>query len=639
MTSVPEQLSARASESAAAIALSCGDREISYAELEQLSNQMAHWLRGRGAGPEQVIGVCLRRTIELPVALVAVLKAGAAYLPLDPELPTGRREFMTCDAGVQLVLTESALSDHREDIKAQPGTPPEPPPLPSHLAYVLYTSGSTGAPKGVMVQHGQLANYLAWAVPQYMADGSGAPLYSPLTVDLSVTSLFAPLLAGRTVRLLREENPPVTTLPAALADGSFSFVKLTPAHLAFVAEALTPQAMGAAARLVIGGEALTFEQLAPWRRHAPDTLVTNEYGPTEAVVGCCVHTMQAGEQGTGPVPIGTAAPGTWLSVRDGQLALVEPGQIGELCIGGAQVARGYLDRPGLTAQRFVPDPAGPGGRMYRTGDLVRELADGRLVYLGRRDDQVKINGYRVELGEIETVLARSPGVAAATAAIRGSGEGQRIVGYLVPADGAEPDHDAIRAAAAEQLPGYMQPAILVSLKELPLTSSGKVDRAALPDPRPAPTARPAAPADRPARPAANQAAPPPMPGGPAVGSTPAPSPMQSGTGPYQAEVAAVVADVLGWPASDYDLDITDLGGTSRQIAMVIGRLIREYAIALPAESWLRSPSVAGFARLIDAYMTGGATAAKQAYEEPDFEEDLDSEILGTLEKERTGVSQ
>ena len=283
-----------------------------------------------------------------------------------------------------------------------------------NLAYVMYTSGSTGEPKGVMIPHRGLVNYLSWAIRAYAAaDGSGAPVHTPLGFDLTITSLFSPLLVGRPVVVLPEEQG-IDTLAATLrAGGDFNPVKITPAHLSLLSQRLPEEeAAGRARVMVIGGEALSWESLAFWQRHAPATRLINEYGPTETVVGCCVYEASRETGRSGAVPIGRPIANTRLYVLGRHGELVPVGVPGELYIGGDGVGRGYLNRPELTAARFVPDPFSgiAGARLYRTGDLVRYLPDGNLEFLGRIDHQVKIRGYRIELGEIEAVLGQHPGV-------------------------------------------------------------------------------------------------------------------------------------------------------------------------------------------------------------------------------------
>ena len=471
---------------APAVVDDCGTA-LDCAALSEAVSQLAWWLQARGAGPERVVAVDLARSSALVVAVLAVLSAGAAYLPLSPDLPADRRDFMLADADATLVITEALLDASREEIHAQPLTRPRPHLDPGNLAYIIYTSGSTGRPKGVMVEHRQLATYLRWASALYCAGrGAGALLHTPVIFDLSVTTLFVPLMAGQPVHLMPSGPPVAIALPEALRGQGYSFAKLTPAHLGLLADTLPSSALAAVTpRLVVGGEPLSYGQFRPWTEHAPATTIINEYGPTEATVACCVYELAAGGGGSGPVPIGTATPGTRLLVLGDDLCPVEAGGSGELYIGGAQVARGYLGRAGLTANRFVPDPAEPGARMYRSGDLVRRGHDGNLLFLGRRDQQVKLNGFRIELGEIEAVLVSHADVVQAAACVRGSGRSQRIAAYLVAREGARPRASDVLAYAGRRLPEYMMPSNVTFLTELPLTSGGKVDKAALPEPAPA----------------------------------------------------------------------------------------------------------------------------------------------------------
>jgi amino acid adenylation domain-containing protein len=490
-----------AERSPGAVALAWRDERVTYAELALRSRRLAQALRGLGAGPGARIGLCLERSPEMVEALLAVLEAGAAYVPLDPASPPERLAWLAADSGISLLLTlERHLPALAEASAALPGIvpleaiAPEAPPAPAaggeagadDLAYILYTSGSTGRPKGVMVPHRGLVHYLLWAVEAYrVAEGPGAPVHSALGFDLTVTSLLAPLVAGRTVTLLPAEGDVEALADELRRSAGLSLVKITPAHLEALGHLLAAGEHAERTRaLVIGGERLAFESLEAWRRHAPGTRLINEYGPTETVVGCCVYEVAPDDPRSGPVPIGRAIAGARLYVVGAGGRPVPAGAPGELWIGGAGVAWGYRNRPDLTAERFVPDPFGaePGARLYRSGDRVRHLPDGRLEFLGRVDDQVKIRGFRIEPGEIEAALRSEPRVLEAVVVAReGAARERRLVAYLVAA-AEPPTADELRAWLRQRLPEPMVPAAFVFLPELPLTPNGKIDRGALPDP-------------------------------------------------------------------------------------------------------------------------------------------------------------
>ncbi|WP_141588803.1 non-ribosomal peptide synthetase [Myxococcus sp. AB056] len=474
---------------------------LCYRELNERANQLARRLRAMGVGPETVVGLCLERGPELVVGLFGILKAGGAYLPLDPTYPSERLGFMLRDARVPVLVTLERIADRlpsqgeqllcldadQEPLAREATSNLEVPVTAGNLAYVLYTSGSTGTPKGAMIEHRGVVNYLSWCTGAYhVVEGSGAPVHSSISFDLTVTSLLAPLVAGRTVTLVPEDDRLEGLAKALRSKPDFSLVKLTPTHLKLLARQLDPAALAGQARaLVIGGEALTAEALEPWRSHAPGTRLINEYGPTETVVGCCVHEARPDDARTGSVAIGRPIANTRLYVLDAHLRLVPVGVPGELYIGGDGVARGYLARPELTAERFVPDPFGdiPGARLYRTGDRVRRFPDGVLDFLGRRDEQVKVRGYRIELGEIEGVLGQAPGVREVVVVAREDLEGsKRLVAYVVPNEGADVTPEVLRQLARAKLPEHLVPSVVVPLDALPLSPNGKVDRRALPAP-------------------------------------------------------------------------------------------------------------------------------------------------------------
>ena len=358
---------------------------------------------------------------------------------------------------------------------------------PDNLAYVIYTSGSTGTPKGVAIEHCGLVHYLHWGIHAYaVEDGRGAPVHSSIAFDLTITGLFTPLLVGRAIWLL-PENTGIEALSTLLRqETDFSLIKITPAHLQLLSQQLHPEEVAGRTRMfVIGGENLTAEAIAFWEKFAPDTVLINEYGPTETVVGCCIYRVPRATHTAGSIPIGRPIANTQLYILDEDRQPVAVGTMGELYIGGAGVARGYLNRPDLTAERFLPDPfsATPGARLYKTGDLARYLPDGNIVYLGRLDDQLKVRGFRIEPGEIIAVLGGHPAVRASHVAAREHRAGDvRLVMYVVPTPGFDVTADTLQAFLAEYLPEYMVPTTFVRVSALPLTPNGKIDVAALPAP-------------------------------------------------------------------------------------------------------------------------------------------------------------
>ena len=481
-----------------AVAVTFRGECFSYSELNGRANQLARYLRGLGEGPEAPIAICVERSPEMLVGLLGILKAGAAYVPLDPSYPKDRLSYTLTDCGAPYVLTQQRLIDHLgnhseraicldtewDEISLQSRDNLPTNTVPENLAYVIYTSGSTGRPKGVMIHHRGLVNYLTWCREAYrLAEGEGSPVHSSIGFDLTITSLFAPLLAGRAVNLLPEDMG-IDSLEASLRGrADFSLVKITPAHLEALNQKMLPEEVeGLTRAYVIGGEALKAENLLLWHANAPGTRLINEYGPTETVVGCCVYEVEAGSAISGAIPIGRPIANTQLYILDRNGSPVPIGIAGELHIGGEGVGRGYLNRPELTAEKFVPDPFGgeTAARLYKTGDLARYLPDGNIEFLGRMDEQVKIRGFRIELGEIESVLALHPAIREAVVTVREDEPGvRRLVAYLVAGQAAVPPAGELRTWLRDYLPDYMLPSACVVLEALPLTPNGKLDRQAL----------------------------------------------------------------------------------------------------------------------------------------------------------------
>lgn len=493
--SVVKRFEAQARNSPDTVAVEFQGQQLSFAELNARVNQLAHYLIENGVGPEVKVGICMERSIEMLVGIFGVLKAGGAFVPLDPSYPAERLNYLLADAAAGVVLSQRALVNIMPDCDARvicldegweevAGRSRENPTRdlePEHLAYIIYTSGSTGSPKGVMVTHQGFANYVSWSIRAYaIAEGNGAPVHSPLTFDLTITSVFPPLAAGKTVLLVADDQG-VEGLSSILQKGSdFSLIKITPSHLEVLSQLLEGEDLdGVARRIIIGGEALLAESLSCWKTHAPGTRLINEYGPTETVVGCCVYEVKDDDPASGAVPIGRPIANTQLYLLDSRMQLVPVGVTGELLIGGDGLARGYLNRPEPTAEKFVPNPfsSAPGARLYKTGDRARYLPDGNIEFLGRRDDQVKVRGFRIELGEIEAALSAHPAVRECAVVVReAAGGDKQLVGYAAVDASENLTSRDLRTYLLAKLPEYMSPTTFVILDALPLTANGKVDR-------------------------------------------------------------------------------------------------------------------------------------------------------------------
>jgi amino acid adenylation domain-containing protein len=498
---VHHRFAERAAATPDAVAVLVGERATTYGELDAAANRMGRHLLELGVRRGDFVGVLTERGVDQLVAVLGVLKAGAAYLPLDPEAPAGRLAHQLADSAAPALITQErwlaglpATEAHvvctdrdAAAVAARPGHDPMASVDGDDLAYTIYTSGSTGLPKGVLVTHQGLANYLDWALGHYGMDGEhGAPMFGSIAFDLAVPSFLLPLISGRDVVVVPGDRGQEALPELLCGDGDFSMVKITPAHLDLVTtEVGEAGGIDSVRTYVVGGEEMKAEAVAAWRRVAPNARIINEYGPTETVVGCVVHDATGTDDLTRPVPIGKPITNTQVYVLDTELRPVPVGTVGELYLGGAGVARGYHGRPALTAEKFVPHPFAqtPGSRLYRTGDLARFRPDGALDFLGRRDDQVKIRGYRVELGEIEAALLLAPGVKEAVVLAREDAPGdRRLVGYVVPGEGAAPTQADLVEHLRTRLPAYMVPQVFLTLDALPLAVSGKIDRKALPAP-------------------------------------------------------------------------------------------------------------------------------------------------------------
>lgn len=580
------------------MAVQFGDRQLTYQELNEKANQLAHYLQKLGVGAETIVGICVERSPELLIGILGILKAGGAYLPLDPTYPPERLHFMLADSQALFVLSQQSLVDRNllgindqklnptilcldtdwEAIDRESKANPINQATPQNLAYVIYTSGSTGKPKGTMIPHQGLVNYLNWCTQAYeVKEGCGATVQSSIGFDATITSLFSPLLVGRQVILLPEAEE-IDALSAILrSQSNFSLVKITPAHLELLSQLLPSEAASGQTRaFIIGGEALLAKSVSFWRNFAPNTRLINEYGPTETVVGCCVYEVSSQTPEFGTVPIGRPIANTQLYILDRHFKPVPIGVIGELYIGGAGVARGYLSRPELTAEKFIPDPFSeqPGSRLYKTGDLARYLPDGNIEFLGRIDHQIKLRGFRIELGEIEAVLTQHPEVKQAVVLCRENDlDDKRLVAYVVLRSRSGADalshfsHSEItnelRHFLQTQLPEYMIPTAFAILESLPLTPNGKVDRQALPAPKRLQLQTFIAPRT-----------------------------------PAEEVVAEIWQEVLKCDPIGINNNFFELGGHSLLATQVISRLRQVFQIELPLRSLFEAPTVESTVKLI-----------------------------------------
>jgi amino acid adenylation domain-containing protein/thioester reductase-like protein len=606
-----ELVEAQAERTPDAIAVEAGEQQLTYRELDERANRLAHELRSLEVGRDSLVGVFLDRSPAMLVALLGVMKAGGAYLPIDPAYPAERVRFMLEDAGVAVVLCEERglerLPEHgatvlcldrdRERIDAQPGERPDPVARPDDLAYVIYTSGSTGSPKGVLVPHRQAVASTAARWSFYDDDPASFLLLSPISFDSSVAGVYWTLSRGGTLVLASaEELDDPGRLAKRVAVAGVTHLLCVPSLYSVLLSSGVSSLRGLRVAAV-AGEACPPELVARHRSQLPETLLVNEYGPTETTVWATAYVVDGDVDGT--VPIGPPIPGARVRLLDERLGRVPIGVRGELYVGGAGVTRGYLGRSGLTAERFVPDPYAdePGSRLYATGDVARYRADGSLEFIGRVDEQVKIRGYRIELGEIEAALAQHQDVSeVAVAAPQGVQGERRLVAYLVAPEGVRPSRSELVSFLQTRLPDYMVPATFLLLDDLPRTPSGKVDRNALP-----------APDEDPAELRTEYVAP---------------------RTPLEATIARVFGEVLGREKIGVNDSFFDLGGHSLLLAELASGLRNALDVDMPLRYFFEVPTTAGLGRLVEVYQREGLDAALAAAGEGDLAADavLDPEI-------------
>ncbi|MDE3155806.1 MAG: amino acid adenylation domain-containing protein [Acidobacteriota bacterium] len=486
-----------------AVALVCGEQRLTYAALNARANRLAHLLQAAGVRPDVPVGICLDRSVETIVSVLAVLKAGGAYLPLDPGYPVDRLAFMLRDAGARLLLVHRAtrgllppdpdvrvldLDELAADLAGRPAENPSSPVTRHHLLYFMYTSGSTGRPKGATLSHHALHNLIRWHLATLL-NGAATLQFAPLSFDASFHEIFAALGSGGALHLIAEtERLDLDALAGHLQAARIAKVILPVVVFQQLAAAYRdrPAPFAALREIMVTGEQLLLTPaILDFCRQLPHCRLHNHYGPSEAHVVTSYTYDEPPAALLPPPPIGRPIANTQIYLLDDRLNPVPVGITAELYIGGANLARDYHHRPDLTAERFVPDPfaAAPGARLYRTGDLARWLPDGNIEYLGRRDQQVKIRGFRVEPGEVETLIGEHPDVAQAAVVVREVVPGEKsLVAFIVWAEGRRGTWEALRDFVASRLPAYLVPSFFVELPALPLTPSGKIERRSLPAP-------------------------------------------------------------------------------------------------------------------------------------------------------------
>jgi amino acid adenylation domain-containing protein len=568
-------------------ALAFEGAKLTYAELERRASRLARELQRLGAGPDARVGLFLERSLDMVVAILGILKSGAAYVPIDPAYPQDRVSFMVADAGLKLAVSGSRLAVQTIAIDSfdwsGDAEPLEKAVRPEHLAYVIYTSGSTGRPKGVGIEHRNIVNYVRGVAERLELEaGMNHALVSTIAADLGNTVLFPALATGGCLHVIsqaRAENG------AALAEyfehESIDVLKIVPSHLAALQSGRSPESLMPARRLVLGGEASRLDWIARLHAAAPHCRIFNHYGPTETTVGVLTYGLGAElpATSTGALPLGRPLPGSSVYLLDESGAPVKAGDKGEIYVGGAFVARGYLGRPELTAERFVPDrfSSAAGARLYRTGDLARELPDGSLEFCGRVDHQVKVHGFRVELGEIESTLKSHAEVRDAAVIAREEEVGEkRLVACVVSTLATT----ALREHLKERLPPYMVPSAFIRLERLPLNANGKVDRQALAA-LPLEAAQPT--------------------GGFAAART-----------VTEGSLASVWAELLGLEHVGIHDDVFDLGAHSLMAMKALAQIRERFSVDLALRNLFERPTIAALGELIDGLASLSRRTARGA---------------------------
>ncbi len=582
---LPELFAAQAARTPSAAAVVFEDTALTYAQLDARANQLAHYLQNLGVGPEVVVGLCVERSLDMMTAMLGVLKAGGAYLPLDPAYPPERLAFMLEDAAAPVLLTQSTLLERLPahaaktvcldadwpSIGQHPTTAPPNRLLPTNTAYIIYTSGSTGAPKGVCIPHQSVINFVRDQSYVSWSPNDASIQISPLAFDASVLEIWGTMLNGAKLVIMPHGQWTLAALEHRIRAHDISVILLiSPIFNALSRDDYS--VLTGIKQLFVGGDIVSGSQVRSILASPHEYSLTNVYGPTEATLFCITFLVDETERLASTVPIGRPINNTRVYVLDDGLEPAPPGVVGELYIAGAGLARGYLERRGLSAERFVADPFGPAGtRMYRTGDLARWRADGVLDFVGRADQQIKLRGFRIEPGEIEAALLRHPSVAQAVVLARADDPGgNRLVAYVVAAPDQTIDPSRLREHLGSTLPDYMVPSAFVVLDRLPLTSNAKLDRKALP----APDVTPAA--------------------------------MRAPRTRQEEILCSLFAEVLGVEGVGIDDNFFALGGHSLLATRLISRIRNSLDVELPIRALFEAPTVEALAQRLHAAETARA---------------------------------
>lgn len=590
-----------------AVAITTAEQTFTYDELNAQANQLARHLQAQGIGPNALVGLCVSRSPLMVISLLSILKLGAAYVPIDPDYPAERQQYMVTDAGIDLLLYSThhpaqeldtaaprmGLEDTRSTLTAY-STDNLPIDISGEqLAYVIYTSGSTGRPKGVQIKHQGLSNYLSHASTSYYEKTQGGVVSSPLSFDATITSLMGPLYCGKTVVLLPPDRNEIDSIIQHIQAASAAWVfKITPAHIEAITQLVGSTCLSRLHHVVVvGGEQFTVQSA----RHCqeillPGAILVNEYGPTETVVGCSTYEVQRPQDIPAKqfsIPIGKPIQNTQLYVLDAAQQPCPIGTPGELFIGGFGVAKGYHRRPDLSLEKFIDNPFNPSEELYCTGDRVQWLANGNLEFLGRIDHQIKLRGFRIEPGEVEAAINEHSAVQQSLVMQREDTPGdRRLVAYTIQIPGASLPLSDLRTFLKTTLPDYMVPSALVTLDALPLTPSGKVDRKALPPPEINTSATTFVPAE----------------------------------GQVEETLARIWGEVLGIAQVSRHDNFFDLGGHSLLAVQIVVQLQQVFAINLRMPALFEHPTVATLASHIETIRWAAAPPAMAADDDADFEE-------------------